>query len=113
MAGRDSEQAVLERVPKDLYIGGEWRKATGGGTLAVEDPSTGESLIEVADAQVQDGLAALGAAADKQAEWAAWAPRERGEILRRAYEAVVAQSDDLALLMTVKMGKALAESRAE
>jgi succinate-semialdehyde dehydrogenase/glutarate-semialdehyde dehydrogenase len=113
MAGRDSEQAVLRKVPTDLLIGGEWRKATGGGTLAVEDPSTGESLIEVADAQVQDGLAALGAAADKQAEWAAWAPRERGEILRRAYEAIVAQSDDLALLMTLEMGKALAESRAE
>ena len=113
MAGRDSEQAVLQKVPTDLLIGGEWRKATGGGTLAVEDPSTGESLIEVADAQVQDGLAALGAAADKQAEWAAWAPRERGEILRRAYEAIVAQSDDLALLMTLEMGKALAESRAE
>jgi succinate-semialdehyde dehydrogenase/glutarate-semialdehyde dehydrogenase len=113
MAGRDSEQAVLQKVPTGLLIGGEWRKATGGGTLAVEDPSTGESLIEVADAQVQDGLAALGAAADKQAEWAAWAPRERGEILRRAYEAIVAQSDDLALLMTLEMGKALAESRAE
>jgi succinate-semialdehyde dehydrogenase / glutarate-semialdehyde dehydrogenase len=113
MAGRDSEQAVLQKVPTGLLIGGEWRKATGGGTLSVEDPSTGESLIEVADAQVQDGLAALGAAADKQAEWAAWAPRERGEILRRAYEAIVAQSDDLALLMTLEMGKALAESRAE
>ena len=113
MAGRDSEQAVLQKVPTGLLIGGEWRKATGGGTLAVEDPSTGESLIEVADAQVQDGLAALGAAADKQAEWAAWAPRERGEILRRAYEAIVAQSDDLALLMTLEMGKALAESKAE
>jgi succinate-semialdehyde dehydrogenase/glutarate-semialdehyde dehydrogenase len=113
MAGRDSEQAVLQKVPTDLLIGGEWRKATGGGTLAVEDPSTGEALIEVADAQVRDALAALGAAADKQAEWAAWAPRERGEILRRAYEALVAQSDDLALLMTLEMGKAVKESKAE
>jgi succinate-semialdehyde dehydrogenase/glutarate-semialdehyde dehydrogenase len=113
MAGRDSEQAVLRKVPTDLFIGGQWRAATGDGRLAVEDPSTGESLIEVADAQVQDAIAALAAAADKQAEWAAWAPRERGEILRRAYEAIVAQSDDLALLMTLEMGKALAESRAE
>jgi succinate-semialdehyde dehydrogenase/glutarate-semialdehyde dehydrogenase len=113
MAGKDSEQAVLERVPKDLYIGGEWRAASGGGTLAVEDPSTGEALVEVANGQPQDAVAALGAAADKQAEWGAWAPRERGEILRRAYDAIVAQSDELALLMTLEMGKALAESKAE
>jgi succinate-semialdehyde dehydrogenase / glutarate-semialdehyde dehydrogenase len=113
MTGRDSEQAVLGKVPKDLYIAGEWRAATGGGRLAVEDPSTGEALVEVADAQAADALAALAAAADKQAEWAAWAPRERGEILRSAYEAIVAQTDELALLMTLEMGKALAESKAE
>ena len=109
----DSEQAVLERVPKDLYIGGEWRAATGGGTLAVEDPSTGEPLLEVADAQVQDAMAALGAAADRQAEWGAHPPRERGEILRRAYEAITAKADELALLMTLEMGKAVKESKAE
>jgi succinate-semialdehyde dehydrogenase/glutarate-semialdehyde dehydrogenase len=67
----------------------------------------------VADAQAQDALAALGAAADVQAQWAATAPRERGEILRRAYEAIVARSEELALLMTLEMGKALGESRAE
>jgi succinate-semialdehyde dehydrogenase / glutarate-semialdehyde dehydrogenase len=109
----DDERAVLERVPTRLYIGGQWREASGGGTLTVEDPSTGEPLIEVADAQVDDALAALGAAADMQAEWAATAPRERGEILRRAYEAIVAEAEELALLMTLEMGKALAESRAE
>jgi succinate-semialdehyde dehydrogenase / glutarate-semialdehyde dehydrogenase len=109
----DAEQAVLGRVPTQLYIGGEWRDASGGGTLAVEDPATGESLIEVADAQVEDALAALGAAAEKQAEWAATAPRERGEILRRAHEAIVERTEELALLMTLEMGKALAESRAE
>jgi succinate-semialdehyde dehydrogenase / glutarate-semialdehyde dehydrogenase len=113
MTGRDSEQRVLERVPKDLYIGGQWRAGTGGGKLQVEDPSTGETLCEVADALLDDALAALAAAADKQAEWAAHPPRERGEILRRAYEAIVAQTDELALLMTLEMGKALAESKAE
>ncbi len=113
MTGRDSEQEVLERVPKDLYIGGEWRAATGSGRLGVEDPSTGETLCEVADAQVDDALAALTAAADNRAEWAAHPPRERGEILRRAYEAIVAQADELALLMTLEMGKAIAESKAE
>jgi succinate-semialdehyde dehydrogenase / glutarate-semialdehyde dehydrogenase len=113
VTGLDSERAVLERVPTGLYIGGEWRGATGAGTLPVEDPATGNTLVEVADAQVEDALAALGAAAGVQAEWAAGAPRERGEILRRAYEAIVAQTDELALLMTLEMGKALAESRAE
>jgi succinate-semialdehyde dehydrogenase/glutarate-semialdehyde dehydrogenase len=108
-----AEAAVLQEVPTELYIGGRWRAASGGGTLSVEDPSTGEPLVDVADAQVEDALAALSAAADKQAEWAATAPRERGEILRRAYEAIVAQTDELALLMTLEMGKALAESRAE
>ncbi|HEY3959855.1 MAG TPA: NAD-dependent succinate-semialdehyde dehydrogenase [Solirubrobacteraceae bacterium] len=108
-----AEAAVLAKVPTELYIAGRWRAASGGGTLSVEDPSTGEPLVEVADAQAQDALAALTAAAEKQTEWAATAPRERGEILRRAYEAIVAQTDELALLMTLEMGKALAESRAE
>jgi succinate-semialdehyde dehydrogenase/glutarate-semialdehyde dehydrogenase len=111
--GAAGEAAVLESVPTELYIGGRWRAASGGGTLSVEDPSTGEPLVEVADAQPPDALAALTAAAEMQAEWAATAPRERGEILRRAYEAIVAQTDELALLMTLEMGKALAESRAE
>jgi succinate-semialdehyde dehydrogenase/glutarate-semialdehyde dehydrogenase len=94
-------------------VGGEWREATRGGTLSVEDPATGEPLVEVADAQPQDAVAALDAAAEKQAEWAAHPPRERGEILRRAFEAIVQRTDELALLMTLEMGKSLAESRAE
>jgi len=113
MTGAERERAVLEQVPTELFIAGEWRAATGGGTLAVEDPSTTETLVQVADAQPEDAIAALDAAADAQAEWAACAPRERGEILRRAYEAIVAQADELALLMTLEMGKAVAESRAE
>jgi succinate-semialdehyde dehydrogenase / glutarate-semialdehyde dehydrogenase len=113
MTGAEHERALLAQVPTELYIGGQWRAASGGGSLAVEDPATGETLVEVADAQVEDSMAALGAAAEMQAEWAACAPRERGEILRRAYEAIVAQADDLALLMTLEMGKAVAESRAE
>ena len=113
MTGAERERAVLEQVPTELFIAGEWRAATGGGTLAVEDPSTTETLVQVADAQPEDAIAALDAAADAQAEWAACAPRERGEILRRAYEAIVAQADELALLMTLEMGKVVAESRAE
>jgi succinate-semialdehyde dehydrogenase / glutarate-semialdehyde dehydrogenase len=107
------ERAALERVPTELYIDGQWRAASGGQTLGVEDPATTEELVQVADAHADDALAALGAAARAQAEWGAHAPRERGEILRRAHEAIVARTDELALLMTLEMGKALAESRAE
>ncbi len=105
--------ALLERVPKQLYIGGQWRDAEGAGTLAVEDPATGEPLLEIADGTSHDALAALSAAAAAQAEWAVHPPRERGEILRRAYEEIVQRTDELALLMTLEMGKSLAESRAE
>jgi succinate-semialdehyde dehydrogenase/glutarate-semialdehyde dehydrogenase len=107
------EQAVVERVPKGLFIGGEWRDASGGGTLPVEDPSTGEALCEVADATPADAAAALDAAVTAQDAWAAHPPRERGEILRRGFEAIVARADELALLMTLEMGKPVAESKAE
>ncbi len=113
MASASEERSLLDRVPTELLIDGEWLQASGGGRLVVEDPATQQPLVEVADAQVQDSLAALAAAADAQARWGAHPPRERGEILRRAYEALVARSDELALLMTLEMGKALAESRAE
>ena len=82
-------------------------------TLAVEDPSTGETLAEVADATPDDAIAALDAAVAVQDEWAQHPPRERGEILRRAFEAMNERADELALLMTLEMGKPLAESKAE
>src|SRR3954453_3182867 len=107
------EREVVEAVRPQLFIGGEWRDAAGGGTLPVEDPSTGETLVEVADGQPEDANAALDAAVAAQDEWAATAPRERGEILRRAYEKLVERADDLALLMTLEMGKPVAESKAE
>jgi succinate-semialdehyde dehydrogenase/glutarate-semialdehyde dehydrogenase len=109
----DHERAVLEQVPTELLIAGEWRPASGGSTLTVEDPATAQPLVEVADAKADDALAALSAAADAQGEWGVHPPRERGEILRRAYEAIVDQTDELALLMTLEMGKSVAESRAE
>jgi succinate-semialdehyde dehydrogenase/glutarate-semialdehyde dehydrogenase len=109
----NQEQSVLETVPTQLFIGGEWRDASGGDTLGVEDPSTGETLVEVADATPEDAAAALDAAVAVQDEWAAHAPRERGEILRRAFERITARADELALLMTLEMGKPIAESKAE
>jgi succinate-semialdehyde dehydrogenase/glutarate-semialdehyde dehydrogenase len=106
-------EPVVENVPKQLLIGDSWRDATGGATFAVEDPSTGRQLAQVADAAVEDGTAALDAAVAAQQEWAGSAPRDRGEILRRAFELITARTDDLARLMTLEMGKTLAESRAE
>ena len=108
-----SEQAVVDAVTPRLFIGGDWRDAGEGGTFAVEDPATGETLCEVADGTPADGMAALDAAVAAQSEWAAHPPRERGEILRRAFEALTDRADDLALLMTLEMGKPLAESKAE
>ena len=107
------EQDVVAAVPTKLWIGGEQVDATGGGTFPVTDPSTGDTLVEVADATPADARRAVDAAAGAQAGWAATAPRERGEILRGAWQLVVDRAEDLALLMTLEMGKALAESRAE
>jgi succinate-semialdehyde dehydrogenase/glutarate-semialdehyde dehydrogenase len=107
------ELAAVEAVPRQLFVGGEWRDAGGGATLAVEDPSTGEPLVGVADATPEDATAALDACVAVQAEWAAHPPRERGEILRRAWEKIGERADELALVMTLEMGKPLAESKAE
>ena len=107
-----AEQKILELVPKQLYIDGEWRDGSKG-TFSVEDPATGETLVDVADASEDDAKAALDAAAAAGPEWAAYPPRERGEILRRAFEKIIAHEDELALLMTLEMGKPLKESKAE
>jgi succinate-semialdehyde dehydrogenase/glutarate-semialdehyde dehydrogenase len=108
-----TEKTAVDAVPTQLFIGGEWRDASGGATLDVEDPSTGETIASVADATPEDAQAALDACCAVQDEWAQHPPRERGEILRRAFEAMTANADDLALVMTLEMGKPIAESKAE
>ena len=113
MALTDSEKSLLARVPTGLFIDGKWRDSSDGRTLVVEDPSTGQMLALVADATVADGAAALDAAVAAQADWAATAPRDRGEILRRAFAAITARAEEFALLMTLEMGKPLAEARGE
>ena len=107
----DREAKVVDGVPTVLFIGGAWREAPA--RFAVEDPATGEVIAHVADGTAADATAALDAAVEAQADWAATTPRQRGEILRRAYELLTARTDDLALLMTLEMGKPVAESRAE
>ena len=79
-----SEHAVLAGAPARLFIGGAWRDAAGGRTLAIEDPATGEAICRVADASGQDALAALAGAAGAQCAWAARPPGMRSQILRRA-----------------------------
>ncbi|WP_286930632.1 MULTISPECIES: NAD-dependent succinate-semialdehyde dehydrogenase [Aeromicrobium] len=96
-----------------LFIAGQWRDAEGGATFDVENPATGETLATVADASVADGRAALDAAVAAQADWARTAPRDRGEILRRAFEIITERADELAEQMTAEMGKPVSESKAE
>ncbi len=107
----DRISQVLAGVNTGLFIGGEWQ--TTSATIPVEDPSTGETLAEVADASPEDGQSALAAATDAAGNWAATDPRARGEILRKAFELITARADDFALLMTLEMGKPLAEAKGE
>jgi succinate-semialdehyde dehydrogenase / glutarate-semialdehyde dehydrogenase len=102
---------VLKAVPTELLIGGSW--VAGEGTLDVEDPSTGEVLTSIADASPEQGIAALDAAVAAADSWEQTDPRERGEILRRGFTLITERADDIALLMTLEMGKPLSESRAE
>jgi succinate-semialdehyde dehydrogenase/glutarate-semialdehyde dehydrogenase len=113
MSLASNEQDVIDKVNRKLYIGGEWRDAEGGGTLEVEDPSTGEPLCEIADGQASDAKDALASAAEHQADFAAMPPRDRGEILRGAWAEITDRIDELSLLMTLEMGKPISESKAE
>jgi len=107
------EARVVDAVDKRLFIDGRWVDAAGGRTSDVLDPSSGATLCAVADASPQDGRAALEAAAVAQPGFAATAPRERADILTRAFGLLHERIDDLALLMTLEMGKPLAEARGE
>ena len=113
MTTAQTTHRVLQTVPTQLLIGGQWRDATGGGVFDVHDPATGEVIARVADATEQDGAAAMDAAAGAQEAWAATPPRERAEILRRAWELTIERGDDLAALMTLEMGKPLADAKGE
>ncbi|GHH79385.1 NAD-dependent succinate-semialdehyde dehydrogenase [Promicromonospora soli] len=107
------ESDLLAAVPDGLLIGGRWRPASSGATLTVDDPSTGRTIKTIADAGADDGMAALDAAVAAAAQWAATPARDRGEILRRAFDLLQERSEDVALLMTLEMGKPLAEARGE
>jgi succinate-semialdehyde dehydrogenase / glutarate-semialdehyde dehydrogenase len=103
----------LPEVPTGLLIAGEWRPGSGGGTIAVDNPATGEILAEIADATIEDGLDAIRAAADAQPALSAMAPAERARLLRRVETVIRERGEEFALLITAEMGKALPEARAE
>ncbi len=109
----EREQALVAGIPTGLFIDGSWQEASDGSRFEVIDPSTGEVLTTVANAGAVDGDRALAAAAAAQRDWGRTAPRERSEILRRAFELVHARRDDFALTMTLEMGKPVAESLGE
>ncbi len=108
-----TEAELLAKVPDRLFIGGEWVGSTSGRSIDVHDPATGQVLKSIADANVEDGGRALDAAVAVQDEWAAVPPRQRGELLRRAFDLLQSRADEFALLMTLEMGKPLAEARGE
>src|SRR6266513_3068655 len=113
MSVATQEQEIVQKVPKQLYIGGEWRDADGGATLPVEDPPTEETIAEVADATPDDAKAALDAAVAMQKEWGDTPPNRRSEILYDAFALIGERADELAVLMTLEMGKPVSESKAE
>jgi succinate-semialdehyde dehydrogenase/glutarate-semialdehyde dehydrogenase len=99
-------------APTGLLIGGQW-SAGRRGVLPVNNPATEEPIAEVADASVEDAMDAVGAAADALPGWAATAPRERGQCLRRAFELMIERAESLARLMVCENGKALPDARGE
>jgi succinate-semialdehyde dehydrogenase/glutarate-semialdehyde dehydrogenase len=109
MSGLD----FLPTEHRRLFIGGSWRDAGAGETFDVLDPADGSVLTPVADGTVDDAVEALDAAVAAQPSWAATPPRERGEILRRAFEAINDRADDLAHLMSLEMGKTVKEAKGE
>jgi succinate-semialdehyde dehydrogenase/glutarate-semialdehyde dehydrogenase len=112
LTGSEREAELLARVPSGLYINGVWEQG-GGEPIPVTDPATGEVLKQIANADASDGLRALDAAVAAAEGWAATAPRVRAEILRRAFDLLQERRADFALLMTLEMGKPLAEANGE
>jgi succinate-semialdehyde dehydrogenase / glutarate-semialdehyde dehydrogenase len=104
---------VLSKVPTDLFIGGTWRAASEGGRFDVTDPATGEVIAQVADGSVEDGLDAVNAASEALPGWAATPPRQRAEILRRAWELMTERADEIATLISLENGKALVDAKGE
>jgi succinate-semialdehyde dehydrogenase/glutarate-semialdehyde dehydrogenase len=109
----ENKSGLPDDLPTDLYIGGKWVPAVDGRRFEVLNPATGEVLVTVADGAIADAAAAVNAAAEAANDWAATAPRARGEILRRAHELMTEQAENLAHLISLENGKALSDARGE
>src|SRR5437660_7660432 len=104
---------LLADVPTHLWIGGKWRKSSDGQRFDVLDPATENKIASVASATVEDAKAAVAAASDAFEGWAARKPRERAEVLRKAYELIMRDAERFAKLITIENGKALSDARSE
>ncbi|WP_050057088.1 NAD-dependent succinate-semialdehyde dehydrogenase [Pseudarthrobacter siccitolerans] len=100
-------------VPRQLLIAGSWQDASGGGIVDVINPSDASVITGIADADVENGLAAVDAAAAAFPDWAATPPRRRAEILRRCFELMTERSEQIAHLISLENGKALGDARGE
>jgi succinate-semialdehyde dehydrogenase/glutarate-semialdehyde dehydrogenase len=110
---RPSEKALIVGTPTKLFVGGAWADASDGTTFDVRDPATNEVIATVANAATQDGTRALDAAVAAAASWAATPPRQRSDVLRRAWELLQERRGYFTLLITLEMGKPLAEADGE
>ena len=104
---------IIDKLNTGLFINGQWRDAEGGKTIDVANPATGDVITTVADGSAADAEEAIKVAGDTQESWAATPPRERAEILRRAFELLIERADDIAAVMTAEMGKPFSESKGE
>jgi succinate-semialdehyde dehydrogenase / glutarate-semialdehyde dehydrogenase len=107
------EARVLGLVPRGIYVNGQWKDSADKSVIDVVDPATGKVLVQVANATPKDGMDALAAAHAAQADWAKTSPRFRAEILRKAFDRVTELADEFAILMSLEMGKPVAEARGE
>src|SRR6266581_4628044 len=106
-------EEALKLAPTQLLIGGERRDAADGSLIDVYDPAAASVVAQVADGSVADGLSAVEAAAQAGPAWAATPPRQRGEVLRRAFELMTEHAEELAQLIVLENGKALRDARGE
>ncbi|XPP25514.1 MAG: NAD-dependent succinate-semialdehyde dehydrogenase [Leucobacter sp.] len=113
MALKQHEQELLDSVQSGLFIGGAWQDSATGSTFDVQDPATGEVVKSIADATVEDAVRALDAAVAAQDAWGSTSTRERSNILRRAFDLLIERKEQFALLMSIEMGKPIAEARGE
>ncbi len=100
-------------IPTKLLIGGVWRESNDSSSISVIDPATTELLAQVANANVDDARDAVAAAYEAQPKWESAAPRERGEVLRKAFEIMRSRSEEIARVMVLENGKTISDARSE